>query len=122
MTDKTTIAPAIPPEEWAAQLQQTPEERRRRLLWAKDEVDAFGYLTIHGLAALALYGQPFGFTREELEALEAYRWEWEHNAHPTSDVLLRVIDKVKALLPSSDPTVVPFNLLNSPIPPRPSPL
>jgi hypothetical protein len=74
MTDTPSIPPAltaaIPPEEWTAQLARTPEERRKHLLWARDEADADGYLTIHGLAALALYGQPFGFTHEDIAALE----------------------------------------------------
>lgn len=61
--------PAMPPEEWNAQLARSPEERRACLVHAKNEADADGWLTIHGLAALALYGQPFGFTREDVQKL-----------------------------------------------------
>jgi hypothetical protein len=112
MTDTPSIPPAltsaIPPEEWTAQLARTPEERRKHLLWARDEVDAFGYLTIHGLAALALYGQPFGFTQEDVARLEraASVLEWYDAEHPPlsdtehdPDGLRSLRARIAALLP-----------------------
>lgn len=99
------IKPAMPPEEWKAQLNRSSEDRRRVLLHAKDEADADGYLTIHGLAALALHGQPFGFTWEDVDAL---RWAagFAVGTSVTTDYtreksarLSYLADRIAALLP-----------------------
>lgn len=86
----------MPKDEWDAQLALTPEERRKHLLWAKDEADADGWLTIHGLAALALYGQPFGFTREDLRLLKHCEASvgWKHE-----EEVRNLADRIEALLP-----------------------
>jgi hypothetical protein len=104
------IEPAMPPEEWAAQLARSPQERRRCLLWAKDEADADGYLTIHGLAALALYGQPFGFDAYDRQFMQAMAAYWaKHGGFGASvdgvcymdaaNDAARIAAKIAALLP-----------------------
>lgn len=57
----------------------------------------------HAVAALALYGQPFGFTREDVEAVEsAYDVLFDHNVGPVSPTMARLWslrDRIAALLP-----------------------
>jgi hypothetical protein len=65
---ETPIEPALTAEEWA----HPPQPKA--LDWACWEVfigagESLNNVTRHGLAALCLYGQPFGFTHEELEAV-----------------------------------------------------
>lgn len=88
------IKPAMPEEEWAAQLVRTPAERHEVLMHAKNEADAEGWLTIHGLAALALYNKPYGFTREDVQLL--------HNSIASMgrhNELGNLADRIEALLP-----------------------
>lgn len=67
--NEVKIKPAQDSREWGAWLALSPDEREVRLQWAVDEVDADGYTTPRLLAAKALHGQPFGFSREHLKAL-----------------------------------------------------
>lgn len=68
MSDTPKIRPAISPEEWAEMLSdpswweyRTPQQGG----WsAKPRIESR-----HGIAAAALYGQPFGFTREHVGAI-----------------------------------------------------
>lgn len=98
------IKPAMPREEWRAQLARTPEDRRQHLIWAKDEADADGWLTIHGLAALALHGQPFGFSREDAaflrDLVSGYEsGDWGFHFEEEIAKANSMADRVEALLP-----------------------
>jgi hypothetical protein len=56
-------------EEWRSWLALSPESRRERLGWARDEVDLEGWTTDRLLAGKALHGRPFGFTWEDVDLL-----------------------------------------------------
>ena len=71
MSDK--IEPALSPEAWAA---HDPGAFAQSLSLALPLFDSEGDLTSHALAARALYGQPFGFTREMAEAINALAWTY----------------------------------------------
>lgn len=56
----------------------------------------------HALAALCLHGQPFGFTREDVELLRAVADAIQYD--PTEDRVLRSLAKrIEALLPPETP-------------------
>lgn len=109
------IQPALTPEEWANLLPETTQ----RLAWANaghnfrtadflGTPDPFSFRSGHGeysdslsvkperrhtLAALALYGQPFGFTREDVEMLRSAA------EIPGRDDLHDLAARIEALLP-----------------------
>lgn len=72
MTDTPSISPALTPQEW--------RESQATVRGPLDDImtDDDGYIRplkpdrLHAIAAVALYGQPFGFTREELDALRQH--------------------------------------------------
>ncbi len=82
------IQPALTPEEWAA-----TEEIKAKM------IDRLG--SAHALAALALYGQPFGFTLDDLRELdfliEAIVREWQEGDE--SAFLRSIKSRIEALLP-----------------------
>jgi hypothetical protein len=54
----------------------------------------------HALAALALHGQPFGFTREDVALLrDEAESEWNGDEMPTGRRLLALAARIEALLP-----------------------
>lgn len=64
----------------------------------------FGIKRRHALAALALHGQPFGFTHEDLADLrvvcDAYDWDSIHGEESDrQDRLPQILAKIAALLP-----------------------
>lgn len=67
----------------------------------------------HGLAALALSGQPFGFTREDVEEIRA--------AGPIGGILYSIADRIEALLPPELPDIgdASFWQLNDDLAPTP---
>ena len=102
------IQPALAPEDWAKR--KVPDEYAviREPLWdgeADSEVFADGHFTgqdRHALAALALHGQPFGFTRNDVEALRAILpapGETWHDAYGRREELASLADRIEALLP-----------------------
>lgn len=74
MANDTKIRPALTAEEWP-RLAYTAESSDDRLSLSDDCVlDSDGGIVAypeerHALAALALYGQPFGFTRADVDLL-----------------------------------------------------
>lgn len=102
MTDR--ISPALTPEEWAGVqtgtvgIVGTPNAQAN-----------------HQLAALCLYGQPFGFTREDVRALQFEGNDllaWAGDAETDEErqrmnrhgfQLLNVADRIAALLPPETP-------------------
>lgn len=82
------IKPALTAEEWAERL-----------------VGEYPYVMVdlkqrdvsnHGIAAKLLYGQPFGFTREDVKVL---RHATEEGGDPAMDLLA---DRIEALLPPKE--------------------
>lgn len=53
----------------------------------------------HAVAALCLYGQPFGFTREDAEILREYADEIEDGFTRRGATLRSMADRIAALLP-----------------------
>lgn len=77
-----------------------------------DQIAFRTHYTTHGVAALCLYGQPFGFTQEDVTALRAFiasareyigpperQTEWTRRA----DVLDSIADRIASLLPPVTP-------------------
>jgi len=58
----------------------------------------------HALAALALHGQPFGFTHADVGALRrCYEADWQGVPSPNDgDVLLSIAARIAALLPPEE--------------------
>ena len=107
------IKPALTPEEWAAMLaleERAASKGERLVEWAVDETYE---LDRHGLAALALHGQPFGFSREDVEAIRALaRHARVHMERYTEGAPVRpahieqalaATDRIAALLPPETP-------------------
>lgn len=103
------IKPALTAEGWAQKYHYSadidPATGNLRINhdegWVTIDGSASGKLERHAIAALALYGQPFGFTREDVEVLrrEAYD-EWYGASHPNpGDVMLSIAARIEALLP-----------------------
>ena len=102
------IRPALTPEEWEMFNKQGhgPHDGPLRDVELRDEVIAvfpqgegwYGKGTDrHALAALALHGQPFGFTREDVELLREHIGRDCHAVH--SQAAMHLADRIAALLP-----------------------
>ncbi len=109
------MRPALSPEEWAAGEKVDRFDRwderfvsgDDNAVTACDEVNCVHIRTPklrHALAALALHGQPFGFTHADVEALDSaagmIAWEWD-DEHPTALALRDLATRLAALLPPS---------------------
>lgn len=104
------IKPALTAEEWREALQDhTAKVQAMRSAWYNPKSPE---TSDHALAALALYGQPFGFTHEDLTACEngiAGIWTQhsqmchgdseECGCGPESRALYSLADRIQALLP-----------------------
>lgn len=91
------VRPALTVEEWAAELAQRPTPLVPSIEWAAREM---GDISRHALAALALYGQPFGFDATDLAQLRvaaAILREGDNGGH--AHFVDRIADKIAALLP-----------------------
>lgn len=75
MPDSDPITPALTAEDWEELagkpglfewISMTNPDHRRMVMLHKFEQD-----NLHGVAAVALHGQPFGFTREDVAYLRA---------------------------------------------------
>jgi len=100
----SSIKPALTAEEWEQIPQDTRAEGDR--FWE----NAWGeQCERHETAARALYGQPFGFTREDVEKLRGVAWVHDQVAAiaPGSGVedcglrdwAISLADRIEALLP-----------------------
>ena len=133
------IEPAMTPEEWAAALNPGGDVDMVRgdlRLWRHDEGEPFpvevGIRSVdimngervagishvlgkdlHALAALALHGQPFGFTWEDVDALRydaeqarrlavLHAGRWYGDMHELEVRLSSIADRIAALLPPRD--------------------
>lgn len=98
-----TVEPALTPEEWKVGAKKVYLEIRQCPI---EDGDLFIEPTHHGLAALLLHGKPFGFTREDVEALrEAFQGPfWD--GFPGRARMLSLAARIEALLPPT-PTETP---------------
>jgi len=87
-----SVQPALTAKEWVAFL---PRDARRSAMGADDPAER------HALAARALYGQPFGFTREDVEWLEEGYTECAH-CNEARAWYASMADRVAALLPPEE--------------------
>ncbi|HXE84704.1 MAG TPA: hypothetical protein VN513_15365 [Gemmatimonadales bacterium] len=114
MSDET-VRPALTREQWAA-LVIDPELGPQIPITdgSPSLMIPFQAGDYHGLAALALHGQPFGFTREGLFALREVMANFRAFASTAGefgnqliaqygDAAQREIDKIAALLPPEQP-------------------
>jgi hypothetical protein len=86
------IEPALTPQEWEENWKHLPQGVR--LPAAPDTPDEW-WGTPHRIAALALYGQPFGFTHEDVVLLRSSSWDVEEGG----EALRMLASRIKALLP-----------------------
>lgn len=118
MSDETTIPPALTPEEWAHPdmyverdgfYVYAPRGIIGPVVGATDSSGGVGLGQIqHAVAALCLYGQPFGFTQEDVALLRAaviyepygFCDEPRDIDADATERLARVTAKVAALLPA----------------------
>ena len=102
MTDR--ISPALTPEEWASLSFERDDDPSPR----EPSVSR------HGVAALALYGQPFGFTRQDVAFLQSLAaWHhtqtygkatgWRQSVLSEVVELRNLADRIAALLPPETP-------------------
>jgi hypothetical protein len=104
-----SVKPALTPEEWAT----------KPYIAGWDDGSVFPvcpswpWITAdsdverpHAVAAIALHGQPFGFSREDVDALRAFDWDFKWNDSKSVEVaraeverLRVVLAKIEALLP-----------------------
>lgn len=130
MSDKPTIPPALTPREWGRMEVEFGDDGWASLeglvrceggtaseavlsggmyvgTYGEDGLASGGVnVRRHALAALALHGQPFGFTREDIQHL---RWAADlrdrvgvRDAGWTAGVLRNLAARIEALLPPED--------------------
>jgi hypothetical protein len=97
------IEPALTAEEWRLakddrNIVGDPSEEALDLGGGR-----FKHLDGHALAAINLYGQPFGFTHRDLVVLTAIHDALAHDGFHTAEELLPIVAKVAALLPPRTP-------------------
>lgn len=93
------IQPALTPEEWATNTLTAESNGTVRLMVGTQEVVVYGP-RCHSLAALCLYNQPFGFTKEDVETLtDALDFDPAYPQTETERRVLVAISKIVALLP-----------------------
>ena len=95
--------PALTAQEWADAFD--PEIHTDALLYEVSYL--WGSARPHGVAALCLHGQPFGFTREDVELVRGLRGRpSEYDSSPIEDddpALDALADRIEALLPPEAP-------------------
>ena len=89
------ISPALTAEEWAS-FPNWPDAEHVVL-------EPLYYPSLHGIAAANLHGQPFGFTREDVEVLTDAVGS-VYSSMEGSAKLLSLADRIEALLPPEEKT------------------
>lgn len=92
------MKPALTPEQWAS---VTPH---RDKMWQHDSCVPENMGERHYVAAVNLYGQPFGFTHEDVENLrmsvgDGLSMEPQPSGQPYARELWDLADRIEALLP-----------------------
>jgi hypothetical protein len=120
-----TIPPALTPDEWASKRIEWERGRYYAAIWNNPRPSVAGQLTVfiadgrgggsgviignrHALAALALHGQPFGFTWDDVRTIWACE-EWDRQRAESGRPydwndegrrrLRALADRIAALLP-----------------------
>lgn len=97
------IQPALTAEEWRCGFAERPNRTVELGVLVTDHTDytisVQDERTLHALAALCLYGQPFGFTREDLKAL---MWAIDDSGDLLAAKLRSLADRIAALLPPEE--------------------
>jgi hypothetical protein len=101
------VEPALTAEEWALKDRGAPGRYRGNAegqVWENDGQmwygDEYPVQNRHGLAALALYGQPFGFTWDDVVAAKEAAFELRMMQNrPAADRLDDLANRIASLLP-----------------------
>lgn len=102
------MKPALTAEEWADPWLALTNEG---IHWVAPDYPAEGLVGLdgefdrHALAALCLHDQPFGFTREDMDALRSALEQIELDPYcfgAEVAILPGIIDRIEALLPPED--------------------
>lgn len=102
--------PALTPEEWGRKALYAKGEGREHEFWDDGWVEVQAYNgehhmadlspRRHGIAALCLHGQPFGFTREDVKLLrEGIVHEQAEYLPVEATRISDLADRIEALLP-----------------------
>jgi hypothetical protein len=94
------IQPALTAAQWASVGEWNPQPAEMSNSYLGDSVSDYdGYVNErHALAALALYGQPFGFKREDVQLLHDVAFHLDHR-QDQQERLDDLAERIKALLP-----------------------
>ena len=93
----STIKPALSEEEWAKFHRSVTDCMDDTAMHLCIENMASIQKNAHAMAAAALHGQPFGFTREDVALLRAYA-DWDLGGRNSTD-FDDLADRIEALLP-----------------------
>lgn len=97
-----TVKPALTPEEWA-ELRLRDERGTARIDGGRVEAEGrFDAEPRHALAALALHGQPFGFSWKDVDMLKSTVLADDFHSHDDWWALQRLGERIAALLPPRD--------------------
>lgn len=92
----TKVEPALTPEEWADWIDSGDLQA---------PLEAHGEVS-HALAALGLYGQPFGFTRGDVTVLRDMVYFGRKNGYTVDEdglvLMASLADRIAALLPPDE--------------------
>ena len=97
------IEPAMTPEEWGMALAAPPG-----VIYGFNKQDE-GWMSCHRMAAMCLYRQPFGFTREDIATLKQAIDDvsnvdvWGSVYDEQLDALRSLLGRITALLPPEKP-------------------
>lgn len=97
-TATPTVAPAMTADEWEWQFSERNVSVTARM---REAVEAGAAGHRHALAALALFGQPFGFTRKDVEFLRAVASDYEtpRGYGDVGETLLILAARIESLFP-----------------------
>lgn len=91
------MKPALTPDEWLTAKLNEPPCGGHEIVGIPDSPRAH---SVHALAALALHGQPFGFTWDDVDLLRTRVME---RAREDTALLASLADRIAALLAPREP-------------------
>lgn len=92
------VKPALSAKEWADLQGDRADWAAQTLSWAESEVQTV-VSSRHGLAALCLYDQPFGFTQKDVRMLRILAQSRVNIVTSASPLYDSLADRIEALLP-----------------------